>query len=191
MMVSHPVRYSFAEYVAHEKASNVKHEYYAGQIYAMAGGSPEHSALIATLAGQLSSQVRGGPCRVHMADLRIQVREPELTTYPDITVICGPWERHPADPNTILNPTLLVEVLSPSTEAYDRGDKLQHYKQVPTLRAVLLVATERQEVEIWFRREGEAWSRALVNGGRLALDAISAELDIDAAYEDAREPEAS
>jgi Uma2 family endonuclease len=190
-MVSHPVRYGFRDYVAHEAASNVKHEYLAGQIYAMAGGSPEHSALIASIAGQLTAQVRGGRCRVHMSDLRIQVLKTELTTYPDITVVCGPWERHPDDPNTVINPTLIVEVLSPSTEAYDRGEKLEHYKQIPSLEVCLLVATERREVELWVRPLGGPWSRSLVTAGAALLDAIGSRLDVDAAYDDAKEPEAS
>ena len=94
----HAVRYSFHEYVAHERASNTRHEYLHGQIYAMAGGSPEHSALIASVATHLSVQVRGGRCRVHMSDLRIRVSATGLATYPDVAVVCGPWHRDPDGP---------------------------------------------------------------------------------------------
>lgn len=91
------VFYSFRDYITHEEASNTRHEYLDGQIYAMAGGTPEHSALIASVTTHLSNAVRGGACRVHMSDLRIRVAETGLATYPDAAVICGPWERDPED----------------------------------------------------------------------------------------------
>lgn len=185
-----PVNYSFREYVAHDAASSTKHEYLDGQIYAMAGGSPEHSALIASVSAHLSNQVRGGSCRVHSSDLRIRVSDTGLATYPDVVVVCGPWERDPEDGHTIVNPRLVVEVLSSSTEAYDRGEKLAHYKQVASLRACVLVAQDRRELEVW-SREGphEAWTRAIARSGETAgLGTIGAHLDVDAVYDDAREP---
>lgn len=185
----HPVHYTFREYLAHEAASNTKHEYLDGQIYAMAGGTPEHSALIASVTTHLSNSVRGGTCRVHMADLRIRVAETGLATYPDVTVVCGPWERDPDDVHTIVNPTVIVEVLSPSTEAYDRGEKLEHYKRIPTLRACLLVAHDRREIEIWSRTDSGPWTRALTTpGATVVVDALNARLDVDTVYEDAKEP---
>jgi Uma2 family endonuclease len=185
----HAVRYSFHEYVAHERASNTRHEYLHGQIYAMAGGSPEHSALIASVATHLSNQVRGGRCRVHMSDLRIRVAATGLATYPDVAVVCGPWQRDPDDEHTVINPVVLVEVLSPSTAAYDRGEKLEHYKLIPSLRACVLVAPDRRELEIWHRDGDGPWSRALVGPGQRAeLPAILATLDVDALFADAAEP---
>lgn len=169
--------YSFREYVAHEAASNVKHEYLAGQIYAMAGGSPEHSALIASIAGQLAPQLRTGRCRVHMSDLRVQVRETELTTHPD-------------DPNTITNPKLIVEVSSPSTQAYDRGEKLDHYKRIASLELCLLVETDRTEIELWQRQTDGSWASRTITSGTITLEAIGAVLDVAAMYADAREPSA-
>jgi Uma2 family endonuclease len=184
----HAVHYTFRDYLAHDEMSNTKHEYLDGQIYAMAGGTPEHSALIASVTTHLSNQVRGGSCRVHMSDLRVRVLETGLTTYPDIAVVCGAWARDPEDTRTIVNPTVLVEVLSPSTEAYDRGEKLEHYKRIPSLRACLLVATERREIEIWAREPTGPWTRALVVAGQLDLAALGAQLDVDAIYADAKEP---
>lgn len=185
----HAVHYSFREYVAHERASNTRHEYLHGQIYAMAGGSPEHSALIASVATHLSNQVRGGRCRVHMSDLRIRVAATGLATYPDVAVVCGPWQRDPDDEHTVINPTVLVEVLSPSTAAYDRGEKLEHYKLIPTLRACVLVAPDRRELELWLRDGDGPWTRALVGPGQRAeLPAIAASLDVDAVFADAAEP---
>ena len=185
----HAVHHTFRDYLAHEEASNTKHEYLDGQIYAMAGGTPEHSALIASVTTHLSNQVRGGHCRVHMSDLRIRVVGTGLATYPDVAVVCGVWERDPEDSRTILNPTVIVEVSSPSTEAYDRGEKLEHYKRIPSLRACLLVAHDRREIELWTRDGSEAWKRSLVVSGQVAeIAAASARLDVDAVYDDAKEP---
>ena len=107
-----------------------------------------------------------------------------------MTVICGAWQRDPEDERTIVNPTVIVEVLSPSTEAYDRGEKLEHYKRIPSLRARLLLAADRHEIEIWSRSgEAEAWRRALVVPGQGAeIAAIAARLEVDAVYADAAEP---
>lgn len=185
----HAVHYTFEEYLVFEASSNAKHEYLDGQIYAMAGGSPEHSALAASIAALISSQVRGGPCRVHSSDLRVRVLETGLTTYPDVTVVCGPWERDPLSSSTVINPKVVVEVLSPSTEAYDRGEKLEHYKRIPSLAAVVLVASERTELEVWSRAEGGAWERALFGKGqRAGLVAIGCALEVDGIYADAAEP---
>ncbi len=185
----HAVQHTFRDYIAHEQASNTKHEFLDGQIYAMAGGTPEHFALIASVTTHLSNQVRGGSCRVHISDLRIRVGETGLATYPDVTVVCGSWERDPDDAHTIVNPTVLVEVLSPSTEAYDRGEKLEHYKRIPSLRACLLMAHDRREIEIWTREDTEPWKRALVVSGQVAeIAAVSSTLDVDTIYDDAKEP---
>jgi Uma2 family endonuclease len=184
-----PVRHSFAEYIELEEASSTKHELFDGQIFAMAGGSPEHAALIASVTFQLSGQTRGGPCRVHASELRIRVEASNLATYPDVSVVCGPWERDSENARTILNPSVIVEVLSPSTEAYDRGEKLLRYQQIPALRAVALVAHDRREVEVWRRADAaSSWTRALHGSGEAAplMDAL--ELDVDALYDDAAEP---
>jgi Uma2 family endonuclease len=189
-MVSHghPVRHSFEDYIRLEETSNTRHEYVDGRIYAMAGGTPEHSALISSVNAQLANAVRGGPCRVHTSDLRIAVLETGLATYPDVSVVCGPWERHPRDKNTVTNPTVVVEVLSPSTEAYDRGEKLEHYKRIPSLQACLLVAHDRREIEIWIR-DGDGWRRALVGpGGTVEIPSLGARVAVDDVYADAAEP---
>lgn len=187
-----PVRHSFAEYLEVEEATSGKHEYLDGQIFAMAGGSPEHSALIASVVAQLSAQVRGGPCRVHASELRIRVASTGLATYPDASVICGPWQRDPESERTVVNPSAVVEVLSPSTEAYDRGEKLVHYKQIPALRAIALVAHERREIEVWTRTSAsDAWARELFGPGQHARLMVEPGLilDVSAVYDDAREPD--
>lgn len=176
----HPVHYSFAEYVAFEQTSNVKHEYLDGRIYAMAGGSPEHAALAAAVNGLLFGQLKAGPCRVYSSDLR--VRAGVLTTYPDVTVVCGQVERDPQDTNTALNPTLVVEVTSPSTEVYDRGEKLEHFKQVPSLQSILIVSQSDRLVEHWQRRNS-GWELTTAHpGGCLDLPSVGATLAVDEIY---------
>lgn len=175
--------------MALEETSNTKHEFVDGLIFAMAGGSPEHSALTASVSAQLVQQVRGGRCRVHSSDLRVRVAETGLTTYPDVTVVCGPWQRDPASSTTVLNPSVIIEVISPSTEAYDRGERREHYQRIPTLTAIVLVATERRELEVWQRRADGGWDRALFGAGeRAPLSGIGSLLDVDAVYDDAAEP---
>jgi Uma2 family endonuclease len=185
---SHPVHYTFREYIAHDAASNTKHEYLDGQIYAMAGGTPEHAALISSVHGHLWTQIGRTRRRPHMADLRIRVLETGLATYPDIPIVCGRTERDPEDGNTVINPTVIIEVLSESTETYDRGEKFEHYKRIPSLRAYVLVAHEKRAVEVWTRASDDGWDRALyVAGDQAKIDAIGAALEVDAVYEDARE----
>lgn len=187
--VSHPVHYSYREYLALDAASNVRLEYAGGQIFAMAGGSPEHSALISSINAHLADQLRGSRCRMHMADLRIRVIATGLATYPDLSVVCGTWERDPEDRNTILNPTLLVEVLSSSTEEYDRGEKFEHYKRIPALRHYVLVAQDRRSIEVRTRAADDSWQAVVLASGAVArLDAIGCTLAVDPIYDDAKEP---
>ena len=124
------MHYGYDEYLAHEEACNTKNEYLDGQIYAMAGASPAHNRLASAVTGLLVPQLLRGRCRTYSSDQRVRVRATGLATYPDVTVICGPVELDPDDPrqHTALNPALLVEVLSSSTEEYDRGEKFEHYK---------------------------------------------------------------
>ena len=176
----HTIRYSYADYLALEASSNVKHEFLGGQIYAMAGGTPEHAALAAAVIGLLFPQLQGGPCRAYDADLR--VRTPSgLATYPDVTVICGPTKRDEADPQAVTNPTLIVEVLSRSTEEYDGGDKFEHYKTIGSLRQYVLVSHRERAVEVRTRTENGEWS--VVREEEVAELAIDARLDVRTLYE--------
>lgn len=187
---AHRVHYSFADYLALEASSNVKHEYLDGQIYGMAGGTPEHAALAAAVIGLLFGQLRAGRCRAHDADLRVRVTETGLATYSDVTVICGPRERDLDDEHAVTNPTLIVEVLSRSTEEYDRGDKLEHYKRIRSLKQYVLVSHRKRAIELW-TREGDRWSsQTYEEGTRVPLASIAAELDVRELYDAAEEPKA-
>jgi len=186
---AHNVRYSYAEYLALEASSNVKHEYLTGQIYGRAGGTPEHAALAAAAIGLLFPQLVRSRCRLHDSDLRVRVLETGLATYPDVTVVCGPRERDPEDANAVTNPTLLVEVTSPSTEEYDRGDKFAHYKRIASLEQYAIISHRERNVEVWSRGDGDAWScNAVSDGGIATLASIACSLEIGQLYDAAAEP---
>jgi Uma2 family endonuclease len=175
--------FTFRDYLDLEEASNVKHEYFAGEIYAMAGGTPEHAALAMAVGGALFAQLEGRDCRVFSSDLRVRVLATGLATYPDVTVVCGDLEHDPENPATITKPTLVVEILSPSTESYDRGEKLEHYRQIPALRECVLVAHDRRLIEVWRRKADNAWSHAVAETGALDLASIGCRLEVEPLYD--------
>src|SRR6059058_4957645 len=134
-------RYTYADYVALEMISSSKHEFLDGEIYAIAGGSEEHSALGAAMIHALANAVGDRPCRVHTSDLRIYVEAVGLATFPDGSVICGPLQQHTPSPEaTAVNPTILVEVTSDSSEDYEHGVKLDAYRTIPSLRDYIIVS---------------------------------------------------
>lgn len=182
-------QFTLRDYLELEEASNVKHEFFGGEIYAMAGGTPEHAALSMSVGATLLSQLRGGPCRVYSSDLRVRVSETGLATYPDVTVVCGPLEHDPESATTITNPIVVVEVLSPSTETYDRGDKLEHYRRIPSLREIVLVAYDKRRVELWQRHDGGGWEATEAGAGQeLTLASVDCRLSVDAIYDEAGVP---
>src|SRR2546427_2666626 len=123
-----------AEYLRLERQAELKSEYFQGEIFAMAGGSRAHSLIATNLLRELSGRLKASDCIVYNADLRVKVEATGLLTYPDISVVCGTQRFLDEQEDTLLNPTLVVEVLSDSTEAYDCGKKLEHYRQIPTCR---------------------------------------------------------
>jgi Uma2 family endonuclease len=175
--------FEFSDYLVIEEMSReVKHEFVNGEIFAMADGSVEHAALSSAIGALLTAQLRGQRCRVYSADLRIRIREAGVATYADATVICDPVERDTESPTHVTNPRLVVEVLSPSTEAYDRHEKRLYYQPLPSLREYVLVAQDRRRVEVW-RRDGEAWVwSAHETGARVPLPSLGLELDVDELY---------
>jgi len=175
------VHYTYAEYLALEEESSVRHEFLDGEIYAMAGGSPDHAALAAAVIGLVRGQLPPG-CRVFTSDLRVRIAATGLTTYPDAAVICGSTERSSEDSLAVTNPLLLVEVTSPSTEEYDRGEKLRHYKGLPSLREVLIVSHRTPELTL-HRREDAGWETTTSGpAGALTLASVGARLDVDEVY---------
>jgi len=180
-------RFTFDEYLVLEEIAEVKHEFLDGEVWAMAGGSPEHAAIIGNVTTLLNVQLRGQRSRVHSTELRVRVKATGLGTYPDVTVICGRLERDPDDRtgHTAINPRVLVEVLSPSTEGYDRGEKLAHYQAVPSLAEIVLVAHDRNEIEVLRREDDGTWSRHVAGERQVArLTSIACDLAVDEVYRD-------
>lgn len=175
---------SYADYLALESASEVKHEYLRGEIFAMAGGTPRHSALAMAVGVELSIALAERSCVVFNSDLRVRIETTDLSTYPDVVVVCGPLETAEDDRNAALNPVLIVEVLSDSTEAYDRGQKFSHYRQIPSLREYLLVAQTEPRLEAYAKNEAGRWELAEAGPGDvLTLSSLEGvELQVDRVY---------
>lgn len=175
---------TYAAYLAAEQVSTTKHEYLRGQVYAMAGGTPEHAALMAAAIVELGSALRGRPCRLYTSELRVRIEATDLSTYPDVSVVCGALETSAIDRNAMTNPILLVEVLSDSTEAYDRGEKFAHYRRLPSLREYLLLSQHEPRIESFRRNEQGIWMLAEAGAGEtLTLAAIEGvRLDVDLIY---------
>ena len=176
--------YTLEDYLSVEEMSSVRHEFLDGQIFAMAGGTPEHAALSAAVLVLLGARLRGGPCRAYSADLRIRVAATGLATYADASVVCGEPERDPSSPTHVTNPTVVVEVLSPRTEEYDRGDKRSHYEKIDSLREYVLVAQDVQRVEIYARAASGDWEhRVFGNGDTVEIPSIALRFAVDELYE--------
>jgi Uma2 family endonuclease len=175
-------QYTWKEYLAFERTSNVKHEFCDGEIFAMAGGTPSHAALGLAVGSELRFQLTGRDCRAYSSDLRIRVPATGLGTYPDATVICGKSVADPEDENTLVNPVVIVEVLSASTETYDRGEKFEHYRQLPSLRDYVLVSWREPLIEV-FRRDDGSWKRVEARRhGAVRLESIDCSLEVDRVY---------
>jgi Uma2 family endonuclease len=180
------VHHTYAEYLALEEESSVRHEFLGGEIYAMAGGSPDHAGLAAALIRSLGTGLPPG-CRAFTSDLRVRIAATGLSTYPDVAVVCGRTERAPDDPLAVTNPVLLVEVTSPSTEEYDRGEKLRHYKSLPSLREVLIVSHRSPELTL-HRREGAQWATVVAGAAAFVeLSSVAARIAVDDVYREGLE----
>ena len=140
-----------AEYLAIERAADYKSEFFADEMFAMAGAAPAHVLITSNVTRELGTQLKGRSCRVYPSDLRVKVSETGLYTYPDVVIVCGEQQFDDEHRDTLLNPTLIVEVLSPSTEAYDRGEKFDHYSQLESLQEYVMIAQDRPRVERYVR----------------------------------------
>lgn len=177
-------RYTYDEYLAYERDSGLKHEYEDGEILAMAGGSPRHNALASRISAALEAARKPG-CVAFQSDQKVRILATGKAAYPDASMVCGPIEGDPADSagNTITNPVLIVEVLSPSTEEEDRGNKWQHYQLIPSLEEYVLVSQSHARVEHYRRAGSGAWEYRDFAEGAVQL-ASGATLDLAALYSD-------
>jgi Uma2 family endonuclease len=147
-----------AEYLAVEDAAAFKSEFYRGEMFAMAGASWAHNTIKENLSIELGGRLKGGPCRTYSADMRVKVSRTGLYTYPDVLIVCGPPEIESVKGvETLLNPQVVIEILSESTERYDRGTKFAQYQQLPAVREYVLVGQEERRVERFVRQPDETW----------------------------------
>ncbi len=144
------------EYFQLEESSEIRHEYYRGRVFAMAGASEKHTDIVSSIQFSLYGQTRQRNCKVRASDMRVGIKSIDFFAYPDVVIVCGKRELDNQLPNTLLNPTVLVEVLSRSTAEYDRGDKFEAYRMMASLQEYLLVSQNSVRVEHYVR-QGEAW----------------------------------
>lgn len=179
---------TYAEYLAFEASSDTRHEYRNGEVFAMAGGTITHGALTVAVSTALSNALRDRRCRVMSPDVRVRSKATGLTTYADVTVVYHKIEVDDDDPRSVLNPVLIVEVLSDSTEAYDRGAKAAQYRQIASLREYVLVGQGGPLIEVYRRNERGTWELSIeARRGRVAELTSCGEpirLDVDAIYRD-------
>lgn len=177
------LKMTYAEYLAMEAASAVKHEFIDGDVFAMAGGTVEHGAMASAMITVLSNALGGKPCRVLNSDVRVRVKSTSASFYPDVSVVCGKLETAPEDPQAVTNPLVLVEVLSESTEAYDRGAKAAHYRRLDSLKEYVLVSQTERHVEVQRRNEHGIWELHFFGPGEhVELSSVGARLSVDALY---------
>lgn len=186
--MSRPARdvpvYPYEEYRRFEDSNPAKHEFIDGHILAMAGGTPAHARLQGAVLYALERRLEGKACQPFPSDLRVRVRATGMATYPDVTVVCGAVETDPDDPQAVINPTVLVEVSSERTQHYDRGEKFDHYRTIPTLREYVLVSHRERHVEVRRRAAEDTW--VVVQAGRgevVELAALGITVGVDEIYE--------
>lgn len=174
------------EYLEIERQAETRSEYLDGEMFSMAGNSRNHNLICTNLSRELSLQVKQRPCEVYVSDQRVHIPSVGLYTYPDIVVVCGEPKFDDDQLDTLLNPTLIIEVLSPSTEAYDRGKKFEHYRTIPSFAEYLLVSQTEPLIERYLRQDdGGGWLFTAVAGleSRIELPTIRCELALGEVYE--------
>ena len=178
------LRYTPQEYLARERVSEYRSQYYRGEIFAMAGGNARHSRISVNLVWRLAQRLEGGRCEVFDKDMRIKVAANGLYTYPDASVVCGGAEFEDEKQDTLLNPLVIFEVLSPSTADYDRGTKFELYRGLASLREYIVVAQENPFIERHVRQPNDAWLLTEVRGieQSLAIEAFNCTLPLTEVY---------
>jgi Uma2 family endonuclease len=172
------------EYLSFERASDVKHEYADGEVFAMSGGTVQHSSVAVNITVDLGVQLRGRRCRALNSDMRIKTPTGRYF-YPDGSVVCGPPELEGEAGDVLLNPKVIIEVLSDSTEGYDRGDKFEHYRSLASLEEYVLASQKAPRIEVFTRHDDGSWTfRAHGPGETVRLSSIGCDLAVDSVYLD-------
>ena len=181
MIAAQPAkRFTQREYLELERHAEFKSEFFQGEMFAMSGGTPLHSQIATNLAAEFRNRLKGRPCIPYNSDLRLKVETTGLLTYPDLSVVCGPLQLATGTDDTVVNPTVIVEVLSDSTEAYDRGKKFENYRLMPSLREYLLVSQKEPRIDQFIRQENEQWLLREAAGleATLALPALEIKISL-------------
>lgn len=184
-MASQPkTKFTPEEYLAIDRQSEYKHEYFNGEIFAMTGASRRHNLISVNVAGSLNVQLTDRECEVYASDMRVKVNPTGLYTYPDVVVVCGAPQFDDKEIDTLLNPTVVIEVLSKTTEGYDRGDKSEHYRTIESLAEIVLIAQDKHHVEHYNRQTGNQWLLSETNRlpDKITLTSISCELSLSDIY---------
>lgn len=164
------LRISEEEYLQLERAAEFRNEFVDGQIFAMSGGSPRHSMIAGSFQSELRLALRGGDCNVFTSDLKVRSPQSRSYVYPDVSVVCNKLEMHPGTDDVVTNPVMIVEVLSPSTAAYDRGKKFALYREIPSLKEYVLVHTTDAHIERFTRGAEATWIFRDYEGLQAAID---------------------
>lgn len=178
-------KYSIDEYLEIENAATEKHEYYRGEIFAMSGTKHQHNLVIGNIYNTLKNKLKGKPCKPLTSDSRIHIEKNTLFTYPDISVVCGDPVFLNNDELNLLNPVVIIEVLSPSTKTYDRGDKFNLYRDIPTLKEYILVDPETISIEAFYINAHNQWELKEYKNisETLSIKTIKVSMTLDAIYE--------
>ncbi len=185
MSVERVQLYSAAEYLELERRSPERHEFQKGEMFLMTGASRWHNLIVTNLCRELSQKLKDRPCRVYPSDLRVHVSDCGLYTYPDVTIVCGEEEYIDDHQDTLLNPLVLIEVLSDSTEKYDRGRKFEMFRTIDSLRAYMLVSQDRALVELYELQDDRCWKFSVANGlgEGIPIGSLNSELPLAEIYD--------
>lgn len=173
------------DYLAFERTSDQKHEYLDGEIFAMAGASARHNIILANTIANLHAQLRKRDCTVYPSDLRVSIPKSNTYTYPDITIVCGTPQFEDDERDILLNPTVIVEILSDSTERYDRGGKFQRYRRLDSLQEYVLISQDSQRIEVYHRLPDDRWILSDTHevNSAISLESVGCTLALADVYE--------
>ncbi len=180
-----PQKMTEAEYLEFERTDEFKHEFMDGDVFAMTGASEAHNLISGNLMMLLKIQLRGRPCKVYPSDMRVQVKSAKMYAYPDLSIVCGEAQLVDEKGDMLVNPTVVIEVLSPSTERFDRGEKFQRYRKLPSLQEYVLISQDSPRIERFLRRDDGQWIFTDVIGldATITLPSIDCELALADVYE--------
>jgi len=172
------------EYLDFERNSEIRHEYSDGEIFAMSGASRNHNLIVANVVGELRAQLKKKPCRVYPSDMRLKIDSTRLYTYPDAMIVCGQDKFDDEHKDMLLNPDVIIEVLSDSTENYDRVKKFGHYRKIGSLKEYVLISQNAAKIEKFVRTpQGWLFSETDETASEMILESVSCSLNIDEVYD--------